>query len=366
MSSIFRIAPIFIVWLCCLVASAQDLIPNGSFEKIADKPLKWNTSGSDFSSILEDWTSPTQASPDAYGPGISVPGFWSKQGFGYITPIKGKGFVGATLYGCTDGKPHCREYIQVQMTERLVPGQQYELSFITSPLPKGLRINNIGVAFSYDSVSMLLDRRIDLSPAANIKKVVSTSPGKWVQAKLLFQAQAREKYLIIGNFFTDEQTRTKKDPIYSKLKYAYYYFDDVRLKKIPPIIEYVDTTNVYLERTFEIDERVVLENVYFDHDESTLLAKSFLTLSHLLELLKQYPNLSIQLVGHTDSDGSVLYNQRLSKRRAKTVFQYLIDQGISKQRLDFKGEGEDTPISTNETDEGRALNRRVEFRIVSQ
>ena len=366
MESLYQYCIFVFFLLFSQTSLTQELIPNGSFEEYRYTPLKWNTSGDDFSSILSYWSSPTQASPDVYGPDIQVPAFWKKQGFGFISPIAGKSFVGITMYGCTQGKPHCREYIQVRMKEALVPGQQYELSFKLSPLPKGVRINNIGVGFSYDSLKIKLDQRIDLTPTATIKKVVSTSPGKWVLAKLLFQAKARESFLLLGNFHEDKETKVKKDPIFSKLKYAYYYFDDIQLRKIPPIIEYVDTTNVFLERTFDIDERVILENVYFDHNKSLLLPKSYLTLAHLLELLTQYPTLNIELVGHTDSDGSSIYNKRLSQRRARTVFAYLLDKGVSNQRLSFSGEGESTPIATNDTDVGKALNRRVEFRIVSQ
>ena len=347
------------------IVQSQELIPNGSFEAFHYKPMKWNTSGTDFNGILFNWSSPTMASPDAYGTGIEVPSYWRKQGFGFVTPISGTGFVGLTLYGCT-GKPHCREYLQVRMHEKLVPGQQYELSFWTSPLPKGMRINNIGVAFSYDSMQTKLDNKINLKPATNIRKVVETRPGKWVQAKLLFQAKARESFLLIGNFYSDAETRAKKDPVFTKLTYAYYYFDDIRLKKIPPIIEYVDTTNVFLERSFEVDERVVLENVYFDSDKSTLLPKSFLTLSHLLELLSQYESLNIELVGHTDADGHAGYNIKLSDRRAETVYRYLIEKGIAQDRLAFSGEGERSPIASNHSESGKALNRRVEFRIIAQ
>lgn len=355
-----------LLFLSLQCAVGQDLIPNGSFEDIIQIPEKWNTSGSDFSGILSHWSSPTQASPDVYGPDIHIPNFWAKKGFGFITAHDGKGFVGLTVYGCTEGKPHCREYVQVKMSELLVPGQQYELSFWLSPMSKGLRANNIGVAFSYDSVQSKLDKKINLLPAANIQQIVASKPGNWVQAKLLFQAKAREAYLILGNFYEDKETRIKSDPIFTKYKFAYYYIDDVRMKKIPPIIEYIDTSNVYLERSFEIDERVVLENVYFDYDQSTLLPKSYLTLAHLLELLNEYPAIKIELVGHTDSDGTDRYNVDLSRRRAKTVYEYLIEKNIDQNRLQFSGEGEQAPIATNETEKGKALNRRVEFRIVEQ
>ena len=356
---------VLVLMLSSLLVTSQELIPNGGFESFHYIPMKWSTSGSDFTGILEHWSSPTQASPDAYGPGIDIPSFWKKQGFGFITPIQGNGFVGLTLYGCT-GKPHCREYVQVRMKEKLVPGQQYELSFWTSPLPKGMRCNNIGVAFSYDSLRIKLDNKIEIDPIANIRKVVNVKPGKWVQAKVLFQAKARESFLIIGNFYSDEETKTRKEPIFTSLKYAYYYFDDIKLKKIPPIIEYIDTTNVYLERTFDVDERVILENVYFDYNKSSLLPKSFLTLAHLLELLNQYETMNIELVGHTDSDGDDQYNAQLSESRAKRVFSYLVDQRIDVRRLSYKGAGEREPIATNDTDQGKSQNRRVEFRILAQ
>ena len=77
------------------------------------------------------------------------------------------------------------------------------------------------------------------------------------------------------------------------------------------------------------------------------------------------PTLKIEISGHTDSKGSAEMNQKLSENRAKAVVDYLLKAGIPTNRLTFKGYGKDQPISTNETEVGRQLNRRTEFTILS-
>ncbi|MCX6269769.1 MAG: OmpA family protein, partial [Bacteroidetes bacterium] len=83
-------------------------------------------------------------------------------------------------------------------------------------------------------------------------------------------------------------------------------------------------------------------------------------------LLKEMPRLKVEISSHTDSKGSDQYNQVLSENRAKSVVDYLINAGIDKSRLIYKGYGESQPIATNETDEGRQLNRRTEFKILAK
>ena len=77
------------------------------------------------------------------------------------------------------------------------------------------------------------------------------------------------------------------------------------------------------------------------------------------------PNLKIEISSHTDSKGANEYNFKLSENRAKSVVDYLISKGIDSNRLVSKGYGEEKPIVTNDTEEGRQLNRRTEFKIVS-
>jgi outer membrane protein OmpA-like peptidoglycan-associated protein len=116
----------------------------------------------------------------------------------------------------------------------------------------------------------------------------------------------------------------------------------------------------------EIGATVRLKNIYFDYDKTTLKAESFLELNKVVDLLKQNPSLEIEIEGHTDSQGSDQYNTDLSQGRAQSVVDYIASQSISKNRLTAKGFGESKPIDTNDTEAGKANNRRVEFTIVKK
>ncbi|MBQ0151670.1 MAG: OmpA family protein [Chryseobacterium sp.] len=101
----------------------------------------------------------------------------------------------------------------------------------------------------------------------------------------------------------------------------------------------------------------------FDSSNLTELAKG--NLDKLVDVLKNNPDTNINIYGHTDSKGSDEYNQSLSERRATSVKSYLASKGIASSRMFAKGEGESMPVATNDTDEGRAKNRRVEFAITA-
>jgi len=115
-----------------------------------------------------------------------------------------------------------------------------------------------------------------------------------------------------------------------------------------------------------VGEGIVVEfssNVLFGFDESTLSADAKTSLDKLVKVLDSYSETNIEIQGHTDSKGSVAYNQALSERRAQVVSGYLQGQGTSSSRLIIKGYGETIPKYENSTTEGRTENRRVEFLI---
>jgi len=113
------------------------------------------------------------------------------------------------------------------------------------------------------------------------------------------------------------------------------------------------------------DEIVILRNIFFDFDKDILKNESVVELYKLLNLLNKNNTMAIEIRGHTDSFGLAEYNKRLSQNRALAVYNYLIEKGIDKNRLSYKGFGAEEPIDTNETEEGRANNRRTEFRVLS-
>jgi len=105
--------------------------------------------------------------------------------------------------------------------------------------------------------------------------------------------------------------------------------------------------------------------VNFEFDSAGLTAKAKKNLDKLISIFSSNPDTNIDIYGHTDSKGSASYNQKLSERRANSVVSYLIRNGISRNRLSAMGLGKDEPIASNDTAEGRAKNRRVEFAITA-
>ena len=116
----------------------------------------------------------------------------------------------------------------------------------------------------------------------------------------------------------------------------------------------------------EIREEIELPGVQFETDSDRLLPGAEETLNDAVATLDKYPELVVEVAGHTDAVGAAEYNRGLSQRRAATVRDFLIDRGIAQDRLSTRGYGEDEPIADNDTASGRAQNRRVVLRIVSR
>ncbi len=112
------------------------------------------------------------------------------------------------------------------------------------------------------------------------------------------------------------------------------------------------------------DDPVVLKNVFFATAEYTLLPESKAELDKLVEFLNKNATLKIEIGGHTDNAGSDELNKKLSENRARSVYDFLVQAGINKARLSYKGYGSSKPVADNGTEAGRAQNRRTEFKIV--
>lgn len=121
--------------------------------------------------------------------------------------------------------------------------------------------------------------------------------------------------------------------------------------------------DIYLKK-IAVGSTIVLKNIFFDFNQATLRPESINELQRVIKLMKDMPSLKIEISGHTDNIGSAQYNKTLSERRAKAVVDYLIENGISANRLTYKGYGFDMPIAPNDTEEGRQQNRRTEFKII--
>ncbi len=113
----------------------------------------------------------------------------------------------------------------------------------------------------------------------------------------------------------------------------------------------------------KVGSTVVMKNIFFDTDKFDLKKESLAELQKLVTLLKKNPKMAIEISGHTDNQGSKTHNLTLSQNRAQSVLNYLVSQGISRDRLTSKGYGDAKPIADNATEEGRKQNRRTEFTI---
>lgn len=150
---------------------------------------------------------------------------------------------------------------------------------------------------------------------------------------------SKAKYLFFSEFFELKEAASAENP----------FLLEIGLQPIPEPM------------AVEAARPIVLKNVFFASGSASLLPESIAELERLRALLLDNPTLRIQINGHTDSVGSDADNQVLSENRAKAVYTYLLENGIGEERLRFKGFGESKPLDTNDTEQGRQLNRRTEF-----
>jgi len=129
---------------------------------------------------------------------------------------------------------------------------------------------------------------------------------------------------------------------------------------------YREVTKDIQLKNLSVGNSIVLKNIFFDFDKATLRSSSTNELERLIKLLTDVPTLKIEISGHTDNKGAAEYNLTLSENRAKAVVDYLVSKGISKDRLVAKGYGFSKPLADNDTEEGRQMNRRTEFEILSK
>lgn len=145
----------------------------------------------------------------------------------------------------------------------------------------------------------------------------------------------------------------------------YNRIEDMIKKHIPVEIVKEVVKEVYIDKYIitAAEDKLVLVGVNFAFDKSDLLPESYPVLDRGVKLLNGRPDVKVEIQGYTDYTGTDEYNQELSVRRAETVREYLILRGIAADRLSVVGFGKGNPIADNTTDEGRALNRRIVFRI---
>jgi len=171
-----------------------------------------------------------------------------------------------------------------------------------------------------------------------------------------FIVYSDEEYILIGekeNYFS---TRGEFSTIGKEL-------DKSKLKEFITNVEY--EKNLILDRII-VNKSIVLDNIYYDLDKSDIREDAAVELDKLIVILRDNPNISIELSSHTDDRASVDYNQNLSQRRAESAVSYILSKGIDDNRITARGYGESQLIILNaETEDEHQINRRTEFKVTS-
>lgn len=185
--------------------------------------------------------------------------------------------------------------------------------------------------------------------------VVLINSDEWVWVEGEFMANGNEQFVVIGSF--TEQRNMKLESFVGAAPEAYYLIDDAELF----VLEAASSTPFDKLKKGDV---LTLENVWFENDQDELLPQSIETLQELADYMMRYPERKLKINGHTSSLGDYDHNIDLSQRRSKQVKQFLVAAGISEERLQSEGYGPDRPVADNRTEEGQALNRRVEVEVL--
>ena len=215
-----------------------------------------------------------------------------------------------------------------------------------------------------------IDNTVKQDPVALVKgKVYDSKTKKIMSAPIVYNALKTNKEL--GTAISDPSTGSYSIVLPYGEKYSFMaekegYYAVTQNVDLSDLKEYKEIeVDLYLN-PIEKGEIIRLNNIFFASGKYELLAESYGELDKLLQVLKSNSKMKIEISGHTDAVGADSDNLTLSNNRANAVMNYLLGKGIAKDRLSAKGYGETKFIATNDTDEGKQLNRRVEFVILEK
>jgi len=214
------------------------------------------------------------------------------------------------------------------------------------PIPPGIRpmpvVTVTGQVLDADSLNPIMAR------------ITAIDTRSGVDTTVVYSNDGDGKYMVILN------AGQTYDISVTAEGYTFYstHFDLTGLLAYQAVEE-----DIFLER-IAAGVQITLNNIYFEFNKYRLLDESQYELNRVIELMNEYPGMTVEIAGHTDSIASETYNLELSGKRAGAVVDYLVSHGIGKPRLTPRGYGEGEPVADNGTEEGRQKNRRVEFRII--
>lgn len=337
-------------------AQSSNLVKNGSFETTDGHVSGWGDVDAADSVTSSNNTSVDLYSADACGKDFDVPTNYmgnqgSKEGSNYAGIIA----YMADDYGLFKAKPGYRkysEYIQMALTEPLVAGKAYVITFSASLAERSAyAVSGLGVYFTNDKVDVSNNAFLDVTPHVVTTEIVTGT--EWTTFTGVYVATGGEKYVTLGCFDDYMETQKVVAPNTNNSRKAYYFIDDVSLA--PQLIPAEDLTSVLTGSCYR------LKDLNFELDKAVILPTSYDELNSLARFLKTYPYLVVYIDGHTDKTGSDAHNEKLSEERAAAVRTYLSGKGIKADRMKVRGYGEAQPIDMSA--DNSLANRRVEITI---
>ena len=346
--------------------NAQNLVPNGSFEEFTECPKNY----SDFV-YLNGWKNLVKYStPDLFSTCASLYSTaHPKSRWCQVDVKKDSSFAGIVVH---THKSKYREYLGVNLKQPLKKDSAY-LFQISLAIPKLSR-------FKIDTLGILFTEKILYSPYEG-RAIVATASisipldslkidGSWFDFEIEYTATGKENYINIGNFLSVKDTKAKKMDnrnaieYRSKYNFSYLCIDQVSVKQISnhkkKDEKSIDIKNENIEQK---SDSITLSDIRFKTNSWELEQKDIPELNSLIEYLKNNMAKKIVVEGHTDNRGTYSNNQKLSLKRAESIAQYISEKGIEMKRISVVGHASDNPVSSNETPEGRRLNRRVVVKI---
>jgi len=193
----------------------------------------------------------------------------------------------------------------------------------------------------------------------NLPKESQKAYPHWRHVAISFNVRALKIYIDQDRLLM--MPNVKGNPLAISLKGSTY--DYSQTGDYPTMIKNIRIAEgaVELYDRFITDGKIVANGIKFDSGKASLKPESMGVINEIVKLMKEHPEIKFSVEGHTDSDGEAQFNLNLSEQRANTVMNELIEQGIAAERMVTKGFGEDVPVADNDTPEGKANNRRVEF-----
>jgi len=362
---------LFIFSLNILIS--QNLVQNPSFEVRKHCPVGINQSSL---SLVKNWNQASKGTSDYFNEcseKVGVP----ENTFGTEEAKDGTSYIG--LVSFSPSRRNYREYMQSKLNEPLSKKKLYCVEFYVSLADNSqFFIDGLGIHFSKGKVKSQNDRFIPVEAQINnpSKNYLDNSNG-WTLLSDVYEAKGGEQFITIGNFLRDSDLKIRQRNLESLKNtnhdYAYYYIDALNIKPINSKEEcsctfdlaekeLADTSN-YTNEKFK---NVRIETVLFDFDDTEISRQEQERLNEVINLMKDNPYIMLEVVGHADLIGNDEYNKSLSARRAEAVMNFLKDRGIGKDRIKINYFGSSKPIASNNTNEGRAKNRRVEFLIIER